>query len=58
MTARTEYGAQLPNCVVYLHDFSEPIVRDFVAEMCTITPVHLVTREWVGDVHGKWEVAG
>jgi len=54
---RTEYGAQLPNHVIYLHDFHAPTVRDFVTEYSTAAPLQLVTRQWVGDVHGAWERA-
>lgn len=54
---RTEYGARLAKGLVYLHDFSETFVRGFVEEMSTVTPIHLVTRTWVGETHGKWEVA-
>ena len=57
MTPRTEYGAQLPNGTIYLHDFSAPVVRDFVAEYGFAAPLSMVTRQWVGDTHGKWEVA-
>lgn len=52
---RTEYGAQLPNKVIYLHDFLASKVQSFVSEYGN--GLHLVTRQWVGDVHGKWEVA-
>lgn len=55
MNPTTEYGAQLANKVIYMRDFNAKTVRDFVAEygngLC------LVTRQWVGDVHGKWELA-
>lgn len=54
---RTEYGAQLPDGVVYLKDFLASKVRDFVTEYSTASPLQLVTRQWVGDVHGRWEVA-
>ena len=51
---RTEYGAQLANKVVYLKDFLPSTVRAFVTEygngLC------LVSRQWVGDTHGAWEL--
>ncbi len=54
---RTEYGARLPDGVVYLKDFLASKVQDFVTEYSTASPLQLVTRQWVGDVHGRWEVA-
>ncbi len=54
---RTEYGARLANGLLYLHDFHQPTVAKFVTDMAPITPIHMVTRTWVGDVHGDWERA-
>ncbi|MCO4257382.1 hypothetical protein [Pseudarthrobacter cellobiosi] len=54
---RTEYAAQLPNRVIYMHDFLASKVRDFMTEYGTAAPLQLVTRQWVGDTHGKWEAA-
>lgn len=52
---RTEYAAQLPNKVIYMHDFNAKTVRDFVTEYGN--GLSLVTRQWVGDEHGAWELA-
>jgi hypothetical protein len=38
-----------------MRDFHAPIVQTFVTEYGN--GLRLVTRQWVGDVHGKWEVA-
>lgn len=52
---RTEYGAQLPNKVIYMHDFNAKTVRAFVTEYGN--GLRFATRQWVGEVHGKWELA-
>lgn len=54
---RTEYGARLASGLLYLKDFSQSIVTKFVDDMQPITPIHIVTRQWVGDVHSAWERA-
>lgn len=56
MTASTEYGAQLANKVIYMHDSDAKTVRDFVAEYGN--GLRFVTWEWVDEVRGTWtEVA-
>ncbi len=52
---RTEYGAQLPNKVIYLHGFNAPTVQSFVTEYGN--GLSLVARQWMGESHGKWELA-
>jgi hypothetical protein len=54
---RTEYAARLASGLIYLHDFSQAVVAKFVTDMAPITPIHMVTRTWVGDVHSDWERA-
>lgn len=54
---RTEYGARLASGLLYLKDFHQPTVAKFVTDMAPITPIHMVTRTWVDDVHGAWERA-
>lgn len=53
----TEYGAQLNDGVVYMHEFSLRAVVDFITEYGTVTPLHLVCRECNGDNHGRWITA-
>ena len=52
---RTEYGARLASGLLYIKDFTEAIVTKFVADMQPITPIHKVSRTWVGEVHSDWE---
>lgn len=53
---RAEYGAQLANKVIYMHDSDAKTVRDFVGEYGN--GLSLVTCQWVGDrPHSKWEAA-
>ncbi|WP_168223489.1 hypothetical protein [Pseudarthrobacter sp. NIBRBAC000502772] len=54
---RTEYAARLASGLIYLKDWSAPFVAKFVTDMAPITPIHMVTRTWVGDVHSDWERA-
>lgn len=55
MNPTTEYAAQLPNKVIYMHDFRAPVVQAFVKEYgCGLT---VVERECVGDSHGAWVAA-
>lgn len=53
---RTEYAARLANGLIYMRDFHQPTVTKFVTDMAPITPIHMVTRTWVDDVHSAWEV--
>lgn len=52
---RTEYAARLASGLIYLKDWSAPFVERFVTDMAPITPIHMVTRTWVGDTHTDWE---
>lgn len=54
---RTEYAARLANGLIYLKDFHLATVAKFVTDMAPITPIHMVTRTWVDDVHSAWEKA-
>ena len=49
-----EYGAELSNGTVYMHDASLATVEDFIAVFSTVTPIHLVHRHVDGDTHGHW----
>lgn len=60
MTApRIEYGAQLicTAALVYVKDFDQGIVADWIDAYGAVTPVRLVTRIWTGDAHTGWELA-
>lgn len=59
MTPRTEYGARVvcPSAVVYVKDFSRPVVVAWMAEYGTVAALALVSRVWTGDVCSGWEAA-
>jgi len=51
----TEYGARLPRCgVVYIKSYSLETITKWITEYSAATPLELVTREYVGDSHGRW----
>jgi hypothetical protein len=58
MTPRIEYGAQVVSVsnVIYMKDFSQSVVTDWIDTMGHVTPIRLVTRIWDGDAHGRWEL--
>jgi hypothetical protein len=51
----TEYGARLPRCgVVYIKSYSLETITKWIAVYSVATPLELVTREYVGDIHNAW----
>lgn len=52
-----EYGAELDNGTVYMHDASLTTVEDFIKEFGKVTPIHLVHRHVDGGTHGRWVTA-
>lgn len=56
MTPRIEYGAQIVSRAanVYMRDYNQRTVTDWMQEMASAGPCRLVMRVWDGDVHGPW----
>lgn len=53
----TEYGARIIQTGnVYMRDYNQQTVTDWMAEMASAGPCRLVMRVWDGDTVTNWTV--